>query len=1206
MPVFVEGQQDYIAKLNELWDIAIAASGGGAIVATVSGTAPIQVSGTSTNRIVEIAPASTVAAGSMSAADKTKLDSITPGASNYTLPIAAAGTLGGVRIGANLSIDPVTGIMSATVTGGGGGTVTTVSVTAPLSVTNPTTTPALSILPASQSAAGSMSAFDKAKLDNIPASIGDVTVTGSQTLTNKQLTNVALTEQTLTDGASIAWNAANGQMAQVTLLGSGRVIQKPTNLRKGIYTINIDQDGVGNRTYSFASGFRFTATPAYSTAAYARDSYMFISDGADLYGSLLTKSNTGVPPGPPPPEPNPEQVSPFAIGVNVHFGGSSTTENTTITNLLKARNIRRIRMDLIHDAGPWTLQRDFIQKVNANGGKVEVTLQISFQWNNTVYTSGQYAAIEQQAYNETYACVNIMKDLIHDYELLNEVSLRPECLADVPLNSGGATADAYIGKDSYESLARVLKGMADAIHAIGTSSGLPLRVILGAVGRDFGMINFMQLRGVNVDVIGYHNYSGFNQESLLTDPWYGTGGPLTRLAAFGKPVTYNEFNAAEIYDAAYNNTVGQTLTENGYKSIGKHLKDLYGQTIIPELEAVCLYELLDEPAKPAPENRFGILYNLTTPKVALYITTAFAGGALTTAERAEITSRNILTNAEIDAMQAVGTSGAMSALFSSGQEGAWFEAKDRTSLLKLDLITPVSADGDLVKKILDKSGRAHHMVESSQNTPIFRITSPNNRDAFHIMEPMDQIASGGGGTGGFFFAIAFRNNGWIWSTRTIFSDMVGNTGYRFRIGQDNQLSLEAGNGSSIVQVLSTPWNGLANLTDYVLMAWHDPVDNKLRVQVDQNAPNVSTNAVVTAAGSAGWYFGGDTTPTYLDGWLYGAVYRRGSALTSNERESVRAYLASLMSAGGTAPPPSGGTAPNIVAANWPSTILQTGNSNDAYWVHDNAWNPGTLTRGTYTGLNGSQYEQYIGVHNVMGPNGEVAFRMAWEWPTGTTEVKGYPSVISGAHPGWFNTSPNPGGIPIRLLNGSNSTIAPSGPTPGTFMPKPLPVTPVKAAASYVHNAVATGHGQLAYDIWLQSNGTQINGFGNSPITHEIMIQLTNWGDYGTHLIGRNPGWYSHDTTIDGRLFHVYANKDANGVVPVSWWNWKFIVFQPDQPIPSGTMLNIEKFINYCTTRVDTAGTPWANGSEWMMSIELGVEPVDGTGDITVFNYRVWQ
>jgi hypothetical protein len=148
MPVFVEGQQDYIAKLNELWDIAIAASGGGAIVATVSGTAPIQVSGTSTNRIVEIAPASTVAAGSMSAADKTKLDSITPGASNYTLPIAAAGTLGGVRIGANLSIDPVTGIMSATVTGGGGGTVTTVSVTAPLSVTNPTTTPALSILPA--------------------------------------------------------------------------------------------------------------------------------------------------------------------------------------------------------------------------------------------------------------------------------------------------------------------------------------------------------------------------------------------------------------------------------------------------------------------------------------------------------------------------------------------------------------------------------------------------------------------------------------------------------------------------------------------------------------------------------------------------------------------------------------------------------------------------------------------------------------------------------------------------------------------------------------------------------------------------------------------------------------------------------------------------------------------------------------------------
>lgn len=55
----------------------------------------------------------------------------------YTLPIASASILGGVKIGSGLSIDG-SGILSST---GSGGSVTNVSANAPLSVTNPTTTP---------------------------------------------------------------------------------------------------------------------------------------------------------------------------------------------------------------------------------------------------------------------------------------------------------------------------------------------------------------------------------------------------------------------------------------------------------------------------------------------------------------------------------------------------------------------------------------------------------------------------------------------------------------------------------------------------------------------------------------------------------------------------------------------------------------------------------------------------------------------------------------------------------------------------------------------------------------------------------------------------------------------------------------------------------------------------------------------------------
>ena len=78
---------------------------------------------------------------------------------------------------------------------------------------------------------------------------------------------------------------------------------------------------------------------------------------------------------------------------------------------------------------------------------------------------------------------------------------------------------------------------------------------------------------------------------------------------------------------------------------------------------------------------------------------------------------------------------------------------------------------------------------------------------------------------------------------------------------------------------------------------------------------------------------------------------------------------------------------------------------------------------------------------------------------------------------------------------------------------------------------------------------------------------------------------------------VFARTSSGG--------WKFVVFQPDQPIEAGT-LDLAKFINYVATRKDELGTPWATGREYAVSVELGVEPVDGTGDLTLYNYRVWK
>jgi hypothetical protein len=185
------------------------------------------------------------------------------------------------------------------------------------------------------------------------------------------------------------------------------------------------------------------------------------------------------------------------------------------------------------------------------------------------------------------------------------------------------------------------------------------------------------------------------------------------------------------------------------------------------------------------------------------------------------------------------------------------------------------------------------------------------------------------------------------------------------------------------------------------------------------------------------------------------------------------------------------------------------------------------------------------------------------------------------------------------------------------LPLQLPLTPgsLDSKFAFVHNTPPTGAGQLAYEIWLQSAPAQDWGFTKSSVTHEIMIPLANWGNYGgwSGPNSRPPGWYDHDAWIDGRLYHVYATKGGDGALRYDWkWlegtygrtGWKLIAFVPVQmPINAGD-LNLASFVNYIATRKDIYGTPWATGSEYVASVELGVEPVEGAGDITIYNYRV--
>lgn len=91
--------------------------------------------------------------------------------------------------------------------------------------------------------------------------------------------------QTLTDAATVSWDAAGGISAQVTL-GGNRTMESPQNPVPGkLHTLHVIQDGTGSRTLTWQSAYKFAggSAPTLSTAAGARDVLVFACISVSLY-----------------------------------------------------------------------------------------------------------------------------------------------------------------------------------------------------------------------------------------------------------------------------------------------------------------------------------------------------------------------------------------------------------------------------------------------------------------------------------------------------------------------------------------------------------------------------------------------------------------------------------------------------------------------------------------------------------------------------------------------------------------------------------------------------------------------------------------------------------------------------------------------------------------------------------------------------------
>jgi hypothetical protein len=114
--------------------------------------------------------------------------------------------------------------------------------------------------------------------------------------------------------------------------------------------------------------------------------------------------------------------------------------------------------------------------------------------------------LERQGYERVYPVVSKLAHEIHDWELENELDLRPEFKVGGRAAPGLSPSDYQT--DTALQWAAVLRGMARAIADVRAQTHEPLRTVVDFASWDFGFIPFLDSQRVKIDVAAYHYYYG--------------------------------------------------------------------------------------------------------------------------------------------------------------------------------------------------------------------------------------------------------------------------------------------------------------------------------------------------------------------------------------------------------------------------------------------------------------------------------------------------------------------------------------------------------------------------------------------------------------------------------------------------------------------------------------------------------------------------
>ncbi len=199
--------------------------------------------------------------------------------------------------------------------------------------------------------------------------------------------------------------------------------------------------------------------------------------------------------------------------------------------------------------------------------------------------------------------------------------------------------------------------------------------------------------------------------------------------------------------------------------------------------------------------------------------------------------------------------------------------------------------------------------------------------------------------------------------------------------------------------------------------------------------------------------------------------------------------------------------------------------------------------------NTTNYTQCIFLNDS---NEIVQFGWEWVWPNQTeNSVKSYPEVIYGAKP--WNTSSTASELPVKIGDIQSLSI------------------------SLEAEIEATGAYNLAFDIWITETNEQSEDF----ITKEIMIWIAN-----------------EELTPAGEIIETLVIDNVTyDLYQYSFPEWEYFAFHSQQDI-SHVSIQLHHFL-YELIRLELLAN-----TDFIASIELGNEIVDGLGKTTINQYEI--